>query len=107
MKVFFEQDEEKKKANLETAIEYFPFWVSVYEKRLNSNSDKSHLVGSKLTIADFAVVTTCYNVFLNEANPIHSHFKPILEKNEVFHNYVKSVREELKEFFEKRPVRPF
>jgi glutathione S-transferase len=65
----FEKDEEKKKALWENYTKFLPIWLTAIEKRLTSNESQNYIVGSKATIADFALGVIGFDILLNEANP--------------------------------------
>lgn len=106
-KMVFEKDEERKKALWKEVLDYLPFWLTVYENRLKANTSPKHLVGDKLTIADFMMSYIAFGLFLNETNGNHAEFKPIVEANEVVMTYFNHLREELKDHIDARTAKPF
>lgn len=107
-KYVFEKDEEKKKVAKENFLKFVPVWLTAIEKRLSSNESQNFVVGSKATIADFALAAVGFNLLLNEANPDYADTLEIIKSHEVLKAYANALREELKEYLEKRPQpRPY
>ena len=97
-KAYWTPDEEAKKALFATFYtETFPKWLAVMNKRIESNSDHKHIVGDKLTIADFGLAAIAYSTFLNDLN---LHKQPLLEQVEKFpilHAYFVGLGDNFKE----------
>ncbi len=99
----FEQNEEKKKQAHERFLAFLPNWLEAIEKRIIKNESQNYIVGSKMTIADFALGALGFALLLNEANPHYKETEPFILKHEVLKAYAGHLKEELKEHLEKRP----
>ena len=106
-KVHFCPDEETKKTLLaDFMANIFPKWLVVINKRIESNTDHKHIVGDKLTIADFALAALAYSSFLNEANPVQKLFLEQVEKFPIIHAYCVGLGENFKEHLSTRNPSP-
>jgi glutathione S-transferase len=104
----FEKDEEKKKALWDNFTKFLPNWLTAIEKRLLANESQNYLVGSKATIADFALALIGFNCLLNEANPSYAETLPFIEKHETLKAYATHWKGELGDYLAARPQpRPF
>ena len=106
-KMIFEKDEEKKEVLKAAWLKFAGQWLHVIEKRLEQNESQHYVVGSKMTIADFALACVAFNLILNEANPNFEDTKPHMEKFPILVAYAAHLKEDLKEHLEKRAVRPY
>jgi|LauGreDrversion4_2_1035121.scaffolds.fasta_scaffold1141662_2 glutathione S-transferase len=107
-RLVFESNEEKKKQQHENFFKFLPNWLDAIEKRIKNNENPHFVVGSKRTIADFALGVVGFNLLLNEANPHYAETWPHIENREVLKAYATAFREDLKEYLEKRPQpRPY
>ena len=76
----FQSDEEKKKAQQQDFLtNFFPKWLSVFEKRLNENTSKDYLVGDKITNADFNLGYLINSIIYNDASEYSAVLKDIFE----------------------------
>ena len=107
VKFHFEKNEETKKVLKEEAIKFLTIFVGAFEKRLLANTSQKHLVGDKMTVADFAFAGLAFSAFENEAHPLVTDLKPIVEANPVVSAYIAHLKEDLKEYLATRPPRPF
>ena len=65
---FNPDEEQKKKLMEEFFMKTFPTWLAILQKRLEENTSPDHMVGDKMTIADFALAALAYSTFFNENN---------------------------------------
>lgn len=106
----FEKNEEAKKTKVETFLQYAPTWIAAIQKRIESNESPDFVVGSKRTVADFALACIAFNVVRNEAGPLHADFATLFKKEDypVLTAYLTKLHEELKDYLTSRPSpRPF
>jgi len=104
----FEKDEEKKKALWENFTKFLPTWLEAIEKRIAANENPNYIVGSKATIADFAISLIGFNLLLNEANSTYAETLPFIEKHEILKAYANHWKTELGDHLTSRPQpRPF
>jgi glutathione S-transferase len=60
-----DQKPENSKINLDNAIDKISLFLSVYEKRYESNGEGKYYLGEKLSLADFWLISTVGNFILN------------------------------------------
>jgi glutathione S-transferase len=77
------------------------------QKRIEGNSSPDHIVGDKVTIADFALAALAYSTFLNESNASREIALPIAEKYPKLLDYFRGLGDKLKDYLEKRPKYPW
>jgi glutathione S-transferase len=107
-KASFNPDEETKKALFQVFYDTtFPKWLDVIEKRVAANSSPDHIVGDKVTIADFALAALAYSTFLNEANPTKDQQLAIVEKYPKLLDYFRGMGEKLKDHLASRKPSPW
>lgn len=88
--------------------ETIPKFLTVVEKRLTANNSPSHIVGDKITIADFSLGNLFVSLFYNDANEKSVLLRSLLENFPHVKAYAESFKEgDLKEYLATRPVRPF
>lgn len=107
-KANFNPDEEAKKALFKTFYEVtFPKWLEAIQKRVETNSSPDHIVGDKLTIADFALAALAYATFLNDSNPMHKEQLEIVEKYPKLLDYFRGLGDKLKDYLASRKTYPW
>lgn len=104
-KFHFEADEEKKKAGFHNFVENtLPPWLAAIDKRIAANSSHHHIVGDKITIADFAIGGFAFSAIYNDANPGAPIFQEAIEKFPHVKEYLHHLRDhEFHDFLEHRP----
>lgn len=102
-KAAFAGDEEAKKASFVIFYETtFPKFLDAMQNRVKGNSSPDHIVGDKVTIADFALGALAYSTFLNDLNTSKDTQLAIVEKYPFLLDYFKGVGEQNKEYLETR-----
>ena len=73
------------------------------DKRLGENVTQHHIVGDKMSIADFCMAAILNSLFLNEGNQMYGALKPILEGFENVHKYAIHLNEHFADYLAARP----
>ena len=106
----FEKDAERKKQLEGEFLAWLPGWLKAISKRIENNEDPKYAVGTKRTIADFALAHVAFSNIFNEANPHYAQTEPLTKKEDypVLATYLENLKEELKDYLAARPSpRPF
>jgi glutathione S-transferase len=108
-KFSWEQDQDKKKAGLDNYLaNVLPAWFNAIEKRIAANENKHHLVGDKLTIADFAFAGWAFGSVLNENHANKTELQAVLANYPLVKEYLHHLGDHhLKEYLAGRPQRPY
>lgn len=109
LKAKFEADAEKQKElYVDLKEKTIPHYLGVFEKRINENSTRTHFVGDKYTIADFALAGFFFSTFLNEGNDNYEKVKDILDHYPGLKEYAQNLQKDFSDYLENRPKpRPF
>lgn len=101
------KEEEKESKFTAYFSEQLPKYFEQMEARLKRLSKGKYIHGEKMTLADIHNVNTYATYFINDLNPAHKQSMEALEKHPDLLAYYKTLAEDLKEYFEKRPKRPY
>ena len=80
-----------------------PKYLGIYDKRLEENKSQIHMVGEKVTVADFALGAFLYNFFLNEGSEHNMILQPLMEGFEYVTKFGEHYGKELAEHLKNRP----
>ena len=78
-------------------------WVTAINKRLEVNGGK-YIAGKKITIADFALASIVFNIFLNDANSLYAEISHFINDYEALKNYANILKEDLGARLSTRPT---
>ena len=97
--------DEATKAPLQEAYltKLLPFFFNILTKRLHENGNKGHIVGDKMTVADFANAAFAYSYILNERCVLGKPQEEVLDKYPTVKEYYLSLGEELRDYLKNRP----
>ena len=103
IKIARAETEDKKKELSDTFVgEWLPkYWGAI--DKIIGESGTWHLAGDKMTIADIALGSILFNIFLNEANPNYAVRRPTLEGHGNIAKFIEGFKGEMGEYLEKRP----
>ncbi|CDW78212.1 glutathione s-transferase [Stylonychia lemnae] len=100
----FEPNQEKSKAMvLDWLKNDYPRFLSIYEKRFESQGDSKYAVGNTLTIADFSFCALIFSTILNEQSSVSAFLRGPFEQNPRLNAYAAEMREFFKEYLELKP----
>ena len=98
------EEEEKKKKMGEIIGTQFVKLVGILEQRLKDNTSQEFIVGDKLSIADFALVSAYNGLWMNGDRK--EAFGPIIEGSATFDAYLKGLTKIFEDYLAKREPRP-
>jgi glutathione S-transferase len=102
-----ENEEAKKKAGEELFSGFLPMWMGVIEARLAKNGCEGHIVGDRMTIADFALASLLLTLRNNEASPMSMSLGPFFEKFPKISAYCDSLTKEMDAYLKARKPQVF
>lgn len=106
-KFAFNPDEEaKKKGKEDFFTNIYPKFLAIMEKRIIDNASKDHIVGDKMTIADFGMAALAFSHVLNANFPNPDSRAPV-DKHPVLLKYFEALGDQLKEYLSTRKPSPW
>ena len=78
-------------------------YLVMIEKQLETQATEKFIVGSSMTIADFAIAALVFNILKNNAGPFGAACSPMLLEYPHFGAYSKRLESELKNHLSTRP----
>ena len=77
-------------------------FMTIVEKRLAGNGNAKFIVGDKLTIADFAMCQTIFNILRNTQSPLHAPLGLTLDSYPLVEAYATRLEAEVQAYLTKR-----
>ena len=82
-------------------------FLGIVDAQLKSNGFEGWIMGASLTIADFALAQTLFNIIFNEMCPLSAPLQESVKSLPTVHNYMKSLKKVNCLYLLQREKRPF